>query len=241
MWPVLVILVVGALDMWRRGTSFHWGTYGGAVGALAGAVALAVAWVTTGGWAEDRDPVALLALAVATELALRGWLVERIYRGGIVARHRSRRNAADADDAAGSRTGADDAVGSRTGADDAAGSRTSAADAAGSRTSAADAAGSRTGADGAAGSRTGADGAAGSRTGSDDAAGSWTSETRAVLAVLVGAIAEGLLTPGNLTARIGAGVFGAGLGWMYVRAGLMAPVAARLVFVLGGLALQLPW
>jgi hypothetical protein len=74
-------------------------------------------------------------------------------------------------------------------------------------------------------------------------AGSWThaSELRAVLAVLVGAIAEALLTPGNLTARIGAGAFGAGLGWMYVRAGLMAPMAARLAFVLGGLALQLPW
>jgi hypothetical protein len=188
--PVLVILVVGALDMWRRGTSFHWGTFGGGIGALAGAVALAVAWGTTGGWAEDRDPVALLAFAVATELALRGWLVERIHRGGIVARRRSR-------------TGADDAVGSRTAPDDAVGSRAA----------------------------------------PDDAAGSpiHASELRAVLAVLVGAFAEALLTPGNLTARIGAGAFGAGLGWMYVRAGLMAPVAARLVFVLGGLALQLPW
>ncbi len=219
MLPVLVILVVGALDMWRRGTSFHWGTFGGGVGALAGAVALAVAWVTTGGWAEDRDPVAL-ALAVATELALRGWLVERIYRGGIVARRRSR-------------TAADEAVGSRTAPDDAAGSRAAPDDAAGSRTAPDDAAGSRAAPDDAAGSRAAPDDAAGSRTNA--------TELRAVLAVLVGAIAEALLTPGNLTARIGAGAFGAGLGWMYVRAGLMAPVAARLVFVLGGLALQLPW
>jgi hypothetical protein len=156
--PVLVVLVVGALDMWRRGTSFQWGTYGGGVGALAGGLALAVAWLVTGGWAIDGDPVALLALAVATELALRGWLVELVYRGSLTAQ-----------------------------------------------------------------------------------SGPRTSELRAVLAVLAGAIAEALLTPGNLTMRLGAGAFGAGLGWMYIRAGLLAPLAARVVFVVGGIALQWPW
>jgi len=174
--PVLVILVVGALDMWRRQASFQWGTYGGGVGALAGGIALAAAWLVTGGWSIDGDPVALLALAVATELALRGWLVELVHRGSLVAR-RGPRTVADAADA-------------RT-----------------------------------------------------DEGERWgrASDTRAVLAVLAGAIAEALLTPGSLTARLGAGAFGAGLGWMYIRAGLFAPLAARLVFVLGGLALQWPW
>ena len=245
MLPVLVILVVGALDMWRRGTSFHWGTYGGAVGALAGAVALAVAWSVTGGWADDRDPVALLALAVATELALRGWLVERIFRGGIVARRRSR-------------TGADDAGSLRT-APDAARRPTSAEEELprrGEERREREGFGLRcsslrvlralrsfavildserervrdSSADHDRGIEEHADGSPTNAT-----------ELRAVLAVLVGAIAEALLTPGNLTARIGAGAFGAGLGWMYVRVGLMAPMAARLAFVLGGLALQLPW
>jgi hypothetical protein len=219
MSPVLVILVVGALDMWRRGTSFHWGTFGAGVGAVAGAAALAVAWLVTGGWAEARDPVALLALAVATELALRGWLVERVYRGGGVARRRR----PDADDATGPRTSPDDATGPRTSPDDAAGPRPSPDDATGPRPS--------------------PDDATGPRTSPDDAAGipPPPSELRAVLAVLGGALAEALLTPGNLTARIGAAAFGAGLGWMYVRAGLLAPLAARVAFVLGGLALQLPW
>jgi hypothetical protein len=153
MVPVLVVLVVGAADMWRRKASFQWGSYGGWVGALAGAVALGVAWTVTGGWAEDRDPLALFAMAAATELALRGWLVERIYRGR----------------------------------------------------------------------------------------GEPSSDTRAVLAVLAGAIAEAALTPGDLTARIGAGAFGAGLGWMYVGGGLLAPLAARLVFALGAIVLQFPW
>jgi hypothetical protein len=244
--PVLVILVAGALDMWRRGTSFHWGTFGAGVGALAGAVALAVAWVTTGGWAEDRDPVALLALAVATELALRGWLVERIYRGGIVVRRRSR-------------TGTDDLAGSRTAPDDAARPPTSAEKELPRRgeerrerkgfglgcSSLRVLRALRSFAVILASEHERARGSSADhdRGIEEHADGSPTNatETRAVLAVLVGAIAEALLTPGNLTARIGAGAFGAGLGWMYVRAGLMAPVAARLVFVLGGLALQLPW
>lgn len=61
-----------------------------------------------------------------------------------------------------------------------------------------------------------------------------------VLAVLLGAIAEGLVSEGDVTARIGAGVFGLGLGWMYVAGGrsVVAPACARLVFALGALALE---
>ena len=36
-----------------------------------------------------------------------------------------------------------------------------------------------------------------------------------VLPVLCGAFAEAIVTPGDLAARIGAGLFGAGLGWIY--------------------------
>lgn len=150
MWPVLALLAIGALDMWRRRTSFRWGEFGTGLGMLAGAVAVLVTWFASGGWAEAQDPVVLIMMAIASELALRGWLVERV--------------------------------------------RTLPALGAGA----------------------------------------------AVLAVLAGAIAEALLAPGNLTARIGAGAFGAGLGWMYVASGLRAPVAARLVFVMGALALQMP-
>ncbi len=150
MWPVLALLAIGALDMWRRGTSFRWGEYGTGLGMLAGAVAVLVTWFASGGWAEAQDPVVLVMMAVASELALRGWLVERVRTLPVLG------------------------------------------------------------------------------------AGA------AVLAVLAGAIAEALLAPGNLTARIGAGAFGAGLGWMYVASGLRAPVAARLVFVMGALALQMP-
>lgn len=61
-----------------------------------------------------------------------------------------------------------------------------------------------------------------------------------VLAILVGAIAEGMISDGDLTARIGAGVFGLGLGWMYVAGGrsVVAPVCGRLVFSLGALGLE---
>lgn len=63
---------------------------------------------------------------------------------------------------------------------------------------------------------------------------------RAVLAVLVGAVAEALVWPGGLAARLGAGVFGLGLGWMYVAGGrsVLAPACARLAFVLGALVLE---
>ena len=61
-----------------------------------------------------------------------------------------------------------------------------------------------------------------------------------VLPVLVGAFAEALITPGDLAARLGGGLFGAGLGWMYVASGrsVLAPVCARLVFELGVLLLE---
>jgi hypothetical protein len=74
-----------------------------------------------------------------------------------------------------------------------------------------------------------------------------------VLAVLTGAFAEALLVfpvsqqdpgalmiGGDLTARIGAGVFGIALGWMYLAAGrsALAPMMARITFSLGALALE---
>jgi len=62
----------------------------------------------------------------------------------------------------------------------------------------------------------------------------------AVLPVLVGAFAEALITPGDLTVRIGAGVFGLGLGWIYVAAGRSATAAicARAAFGLGAVVLE---
>jgi hypothetical protein len=61
-----------------------------------------------------------------------------------------------------------------------------------------------------------------------------------VLPVLVGAIAEAVVTRGDLAVRIGAGVFGAGLGWIYVAAGrsVVAPICARIAFGLGALVLE---
>ncbi len=61
-----------------------------------------------------------------------------------------------------------------------------------------------------------------------------------VLAILVGAVAEALLSGGDFTARIGAGLFGIAMGWMYVAGGrsVTAPVLARLAFSLGALALE---
>jgi len=59
-----------------------------------------------------------------------------------------------------------------------------------------------------------------------------------VMAVLVGAIAEALITPGSIGVRIGAGCFGIGLGWMYIRAGMRAPLCARLAFALGAVLLE---
>jgi hypothetical protein len=65
-----------------------------------------------------------------------------------------------------------------------------------------------------------------------------------VLAIVTGAIAEVLLSEGDVAMRIGAGVFGLGLGWMYIAGGrsVVAPLCARLVFSLGAVALEaLQW
>lgn len=60
-----------------------------------------------------------------------------------------------------------------------------------------------------------------------------------VLPVVIGAIAEAILVPGDLAVRIGAGLFGAGLGWMYVAGrGAIAPICARIGFGLGALLLE---
>jgi len=61
-----------------------------------------------------------------------------------------------------------------------------------------------------------------------------------ILPVLVGALAEALVTPGDVAARLGGALFGIGLGWMYVAGGrsVIAPIAARLVFQLGVVFLE---
>jgi hypothetical protein len=61
-----------------------------------------------------------------------------------------------------------------------------------------------------------------------------------VLPVLVGAIAEAVITPGDLASRIGAGVFGVGLGSLYVAAGrsVLASICARVAFGLGAVVLE---
>ncbi len=76
---------------------------------------------------------------------------------------------------------------------------------------------------------------------------------RPVLAILIGAFAEALIVfpvvqgdpgavmiGGDLTARIGAGLFGLALGWMYLAGGrsVLAPICARMTFALGALALE---
>ena len=60
------------------------------------------------------------------------------------------------------------------------------------------------------------------------------------LPILVGAIAEALLVPGGLGTRLGAAIFGIGLGWIYVAGGrsVIAPVCARIVFSVGALLLE---
>jgi len=60
------------------------------------------------------------------------------------------------------------------------------------------------------------------------------------LPVMVGAMAEAIVTPGDLTIRLGAGLFGAGLGWMYVAGGrsIVGPVLARVTFVCGAVVLE---
>jgi hypothetical protein len=61
-----------------------------------------------------------------------------------------------------------------------------------------------------------------------------------MLAVLVGAGAEALAIPGTFESRLGAGVFGAALGWMYLAGGrsLWATIPARVVFAVGAVVLE---
>lgn len=61
-----------------------------------------------------------------------------------------------------------------------------------------------------------------------------------ILPVMCGALAEAIVMPGDLAMRFGAGLFGAGLGWMYVAAGrsIVAPVIARVAFVGGAVVLE---
>ena len=61
-----------------------------------------------------------------------------------------------------------------------------------------------------------------------------------VLPIFVGALVEALVTPGDLAARFGAGLFGVGLGWLYVAGGrsVTAPMTARIVFQVGIVVLE---
>jgi hypothetical protein len=61
-----------------------------------------------------------------------------------------------------------------------------------------------------------------------------------MIAVLVGAGAEALVVPGTFDARLGAGVFGGTLAWMYLAGGrsLWATIPARVVFSVGAVALE---
>ncbi|MBX3158907.1 MAG: hypothetical protein KF773_23275 [Deltaproteobacteria bacterium] len=63
---------------------------------------------------------------------------------------------------------------------------------------------------------------------------------RAAAAIAGGALAEALVTPGDLAARAGAFVFGAGLGGMYVAAGrnVVVSVSARATFAAGVVLLE---
>ncbi len=57
----------------------------------------------------------------------------------------------------------------------------------------------------------------------------------ATLPIATAALVEALVTPGPIVSRIGVGLFGAGLGVLYVgcRRSLVAPIAARCAFVTG--------
>ena len=57
---------------------------------------------------------------------------------------------------------------------------------------------------------------------------------------MVGAFAEALIAGGGFEERLGAGVFGVGLGAMYIAGGrsVVAPICARLAFSLGALLLE---
>jgi len=61
-----------------------------------------------------------------------------------------------------------------------------------------------------------------------------------ILPVFVGSLAEAATTPGDVTTRLGAGLFGAGLGWLYVKSGrsVVAPICARVSFQSGAVVLE---
>ncbi len=61
-----------------------------------------------------------------------------------------------------------------------------------------------------------------------------------VIAVLVGAFAEAIVTPGDATVRIGAAIFGIGLGWMYVAAkrNMVVTIVARMTFTISLVILE---
>lgn len=61
-----------------------------------------------------------------------------------------------------------------------------------------------------------------------------------VLPVTIGAFAEAIVTPGDFAARLGAGLFGAGLAWMYIAGGrsVIAPLCARVTFAIGAVVLE---
>lgn len=61
-----------------------------------------------------------------------------------------------------------------------------------------------------------------------------------VLPVLIGSLAEAIVTPGELATRLAAAVFGAGLGWLYVAGGrsAVAPICARASFQCGAVAIE---
>jgi len=60
------------------------------------------------------------------------------------------------------------------------------------------------------------------------------------LPIATAALAEALVTPGPIVSRIGVALFGAGLGLLYValRRNVLAPIAARCVFVMGAVLVE---
>lgn len=60
------------------------------------------------------------------------------------------------------------------------------------------------------------------------------------VAVVMGALAEALLADGDAVMKLGAGVFGLGLGAMYIAGdrSVLGPLCARLTFALGALVLE---
>ena len=61
-----------------------------------------------------------------------------------------------------------------------------------------------------------------------------------VLPIMCGSIAVALITRGDFATRLGAGLFGAGLGWMYIAGGrsVVAPVCARVTFQVTAVLLE---